>query len=161
MGLSSSHFPLGFLTKTLYTLLFSPIHATCPTKFIFLDFITRKVFGVQYRSLSSSLCSFLHSPLTSSLLFLFDPNILLNTLLSNTFSLLSFLNMSDQVPHPYKTTGKITVLYILNFIFLYSKPEHKIFCTEWQQALPDFNLLLISSWVQFLFAQSVPWNQLI
>jgi len=35
----------------------------------------------QYRSLSSSLCSFLHSPVTSSLL---GPNILLNTLFSST-----------------------------------------------------------------------------
>jgi len=39
--------------------------------------ITRIIFG-EYRSLSSSLCSFLHSPVTSSIL---GPNILLNTLL--------------------------------------------------------------------------------
>jgi hypothetical protein len=29
---------------------------------------TRKIFGEDYRSLSSQLCSFLHSPVTSSLL---------------------------------------------------------------------------------------------
>jgi len=34
---------------------------------IILDFITRTVFGEQYRSLGSSLCSFLHSPDASSL----------------------------------------------------------------------------------------------
>ena len=50
-------------------------------------------------------------PVTSSLL---DPNILLNTMFSNTFSFLSSLNVSDQVSHPYKTTGKIIVLYILD-----------------------------------------------
>jgi hypothetical protein len=66
--------------------------------------------GEEYRSLRSSLCSFLHSLVTSSLL---GPNILLNTLLSNTLSLLSTLNGSDQVSHPYKTTGKIIFLYIL------------------------------------------------
>ena len=33
---------------------------------IFLDFITRTVLGEEYRSLSSSLCSFLHSTVTSS-----------------------------------------------------------------------------------------------
>ena len=52
---------------------------------------------------------FLHSPVTSSLL---GPNILLNTLFSNTISLRLSLNVSDQVPHPYKTTCKITILYI-------------------------------------------------
>jgi hypothetical protein len=41
------------------------------------------------------------------------PNILLNTLFSNTLSLRSSLNVNDQVSHPYKTTGKIIVLYIL------------------------------------------------
>jgi hypothetical protein len=30
-----------------------------------------------------------------------------------------------------------------------SKPEDKIFCTEWQQAFPDFNLFLISYWIEF------------
>jgi hypothetical protein len=36
------------------------------------------IIGEQYRSFSNSLCSFLHSVLTSSLL---DPNIFLSTLL--------------------------------------------------------------------------------
>jgi hypothetical protein len=46
------------------------------------------------------------------------PNTLLNTLFSNTLSLRSSLNVSDQVSHPYKTTGKIIFLYILIFKFL-------------------------------------------
>ena len=54
-----------------------PIRATCPAHLILLDFITRKILGEGYGSLSSSLCSFLHFPVTSSLL---DANILLNTL---------------------------------------------------------------------------------
>ena len=57
----------------------------------------------------------LHSPVTLSLL---GPNILLSTLFSNTLSLCSSLNVSDQVSHPYKTTGKIIVLYILIFYCL-------------------------------------------
>jgi hypothetical protein len=80
-----------------------PIRATCPTHLFRLDFITRIKFCEEYRSLIFSLCSFLHSHVTSSLLF---PNILLSTLFSNTLSLCSSLIVSDQVSHPYKTTGK-------------------------------------------------------
>jgi hypothetical protein len=80
-----------------------------------------------YRSLSTSLCSFLISPFTSSHL---GPNILLITLFSNTRSLPSSLNVSDRISHPYKTR-KIILLYILIFMFLDRKLEEKSFCTEW------------------------------
>jgi len=45
-----------------------PIRATCPSHLILLYFITQTIFDEQYRSLSSSICSFLHFPATSSLL---------------------------------------------------------------------------------------------
>jgi hypothetical protein len=35
---------------------------------------------------------------------------------SNTLTLCSSLNVRDQVSQPYRTTGKIIVLYILNFV---------------------------------------------
>jgi hypothetical protein len=95
------------------------------------------------------ICSLLQFPVTSSLL---APDVLLNTLFSNIFSLRFSLNTGkDQVSLPYKTKDKILILSILVFIFLDTKMEDKILCAEWQQALPHFNLLLISSWIEFVF----------
>ena len=99
-----------------------PIRATCLAHLILLDFITRTIYGEQQRSLSSTLCSFHHSPVTSSILV---QNILLNTLFSNNLSLRSSLYVNDQVSHPYKTTSKFIILYILMFKFLDSKLEDK------------------------------------
>jgi hypothetical protein len=101
------------------------IRAICPAHHILLYFITQTIFGEQYRSWSPSLCSFFYSLFTSSLL---GQNIH-NTLFYNTLGLRFSLSVSDQVSHPYKTTGKIAVLCILIFIFWDSKLEDKWFCT--------------------------------
>ena len=84
----------------------SPLPHTCymPRPAHYPRFFTRKIFSEWYRSLSSSMCSFLHSPVTLSLL---GPNILLSTLFSNTLCLCSSLNVRDQLSQPYKTNGEI------------------------------------------------------
>jgi hypothetical protein len=82
LGLPSGLFRSGFPTKTLHTPLISPIRATRPAHLILLDFITRTILGEDYGSVSSSLCSFLHFPVTS---FHLGPNILPGTLLSKTY----------------------------------------------------------------------------
>ena len=68
LGLPSGLFPSGFASQN--SVCNSPlpfIHATCPAPLILLDLITRIILGEEYRSLSSSLYNFLHSPVTSSL----------------------------------------------------------------------------------------------
>ena len=126
LGLPSGLFPSGFPTKTLYTPLLATIHNICLVYLILLDFITRTILGEEYRSLCSSLFSFLHSPVTSSLL---GPNILFNALFSNTLSSRSSLNISDQVSHPYKTTGNITLLTMVMKFLLPQKSTN--FWASW------------------------------
>ena len=123
LGPPSSVFLSGFHAKTLYALFLFHILAACHAHLILFDLINRIIFGKEYRRVSTSLCSFLHSPVISSLL---SPNMFLSTIFSKTLSLRSFLNVSDHVSHPYKTTGKVIFLYIIIFIFLGSKLEDKI-----------------------------------
>jgi hypothetical protein len=77
--------------------------------------------GEEHKLRSSSLCSF------SNLLHFISlgPNIILNTLLSNTLSLCSSSDVRDQVSQPYKTTGKIIALYIQIFIFIGQQTNRK------------------------------------
>jgi hypothetical protein len=62
----------------------------------------------------------------------FSPwSIFLNTLFSKTLSLCSSLKVRGQVSHPYSTTGKITVLYILIFSFFDIRREDNL----WKQIM--------------------------
>jgi hypothetical protein len=58
--------------------------------------IIQIILWEEYKLWSSSLCNFLHPPVTSSLL---GPNILLNTLFSNTLSLCSSSKIFDSRRH--------------------------------------------------------------
>jgi hypothetical protein len=48
-----------------------------------------------------------------------------SALFSNTLGSCFFLNVRDEVSHPYKTTGKIIVLHILIFTFFGSRQKTK------------------------------------
>jgi hypothetical protein len=82
----------GFLIKTLYSPL-GPHMRYVPRPFYFSLFKHPNNNGRGVEIISSSICSFLHYPVTSSLL---SPNIVLSTLFSNTLSLRSSLKVSDQ-----------------------------------------------------------------
>ena len=112
-----------FAKQTLYAPFLSPTRPTCPTHLIILDFIIRIISGVKFRSLSSSLRSFLHCPVTSSLL---GPNILLSTLFSHSLSLRASLNLlTPNVNYSGRTaplTSKVAFyifiqqIYVLNIL---------------------------------------------
>jgi len=120
LGLPSGVFSPSFHTKALYTPLLSFIRAECPDNLILHDLSTRKVLGKNYRSLGSSTCSLLHSPVISSLL---GPNILLSTLFSNTLSPRASYAFARQYietfyctravlkfPNPLRTANRILIL---------------------------------------------------
>ena len=122
-GSSKWLFPSAFPIKTPYTPLLSPIRATCPTYLIILHLITWTILGEEYWSISSSLRSFLHSPVTS---FLLGPNIL-NTLFSNTLSLRSSLKCERPIFFtPIHNRQNYRSVYLNLYIFEQQTGRQKI-----------------------------------
>jgi hypothetical protein len=95
-------------------------YMTCPPHSPSVDLLI--IFGEEYKLCTSSLCTFLHPPVTTSL---FDPNILLSTLHQNTPRICSFPSVRDHVSLPCTAIGKIVVLYVLKFTFPDSRREEK------------------------------------
>jgi hypothetical protein len=81
LRLLSGLFPLGFPTEAQDEFLNSPICAICNAYLTLLDVIALITFGESYKLRSSSLCSLLQPPATSSRL---GPNILHSILFSDT-----------------------------------------------------------------------------
>jgi len=123
LGLQSGVFLLGFPTKIPYAplLTLSVLNASPILSFDHPNNIWWVVHIIKLLVMSSFPLPWYRVP---------GPNIFLSTLFSNTLSLCSSLNVSDQVSHLYKTTGKVIVLYILFPVFVDSKLEDGIFCTE-------------------------------
>ena len=93
----------------VFSLVSHTCHMTHPSHSSLFDHPNCILCGVQMMKLLTVRAP--QVPLTSTLL---GPDIFLSTLFSSALCLCSFLNVGDQVLHPYKTTGKIIVLYILS-----------------------------------------------
>ena len=91
----------------------------------------------KYRSLSSSHCSFLHSPVTFSLL---GPNTLLSTLFSNSLNLRFSLSVSDQVSLPYRNIRMLVVLkHVCNVYSFDGYLVNVLICTDNCAFYGEFN----------------------
>jgi hypothetical protein len=108
----------------------------CPSHYALFDIPNDMWWGVPYRSISPSLCSILHSPLTSTLL---GPNILFNTLFSNTI----------QPPSTWATMFHIRTKQQENYISLFFNLYIFWWQTERQKILHWFSMLLFASPVEF------------
>jgi hypothetical protein len=106
LGLPSSLFPSGFTTNILYNA--HSCHMHYPSHPFWFDHSNYTWQRVQFMKLL--IMQFLQPFITSSL---FGPNILLNTLFSNTLSLCSSLNVRDQVSQPYRITEQNYVLFCI------------------------------------------------
>jgi hypothetical protein len=90
-GLQSGLFSKCPRTKILYAFLFSPVRATCLAHLIQLCVISLTMLGEAYESCSYTLCNFLQSLVTASLLQ--DHRVFLSTRFSDTPSVCCSLNV--------------------------------------------------------------------
>jgi hypothetical protein len=126
LGLPSSSFLLAFPPKFhMHSASPHSCYMPCPSHTPWLDHSNYTC--EEYKLWSSSLCSFLQPPVTSSL---FGPNILLNTLVSNSESMI--------LPKYYRPSFTPTQNHTQNysfeniiFKFLDSRREDERFWNEW------------------------------
>lgn len=139
------HLVQKFRMVALYLLSRKRLHFTRSnymTSLFQSSILTTGIFGEEYMLCSSYFAVFSN---LLSLSALFSGNLLLYTLFSNTLTLSSFLNITDQISHPYKKMTKVIIFYILRFAFLDGRRGDWRFWTDCMEALTQFNVLFISS----------------
>jgi hypothetical protein len=140
-------FPSGNPTNSPYAFL-SHICATCPGHLILLKWLILIILDEVYKLWSSSLCRHLHHSVIYSV---FGSNILITL-----FSVYVPPLMWEKSFTPIQKHRKNYSVACSNLYGLDRKREDKRFWTEWQQALLEFSLLLISSWMEFWFVTVIP-----
>jgi len=129
-------FPQAFLPKH-YMHFFSSLYATWPANLLLFDFVIRIIVGDECPEVP-------HCAVLSSLLLLplsWQTHISSSARCFRTPSVF----IKDQVSHPYKTRGKITVVNILMFVFLGSKRKVK----KWLCGLSFYVSSLENAWKYF------------
>jgi len=103
--------------------------AIFPAHPILLNFITQIVVGAVCGLRSSSLSRLLRCsvPFSPS-----GPNILLKYLYLKSSAYIISLKLAYQIQQPYETAWKVIFLFVLVFIFVFSKRKDKRLWTEWQ-----------------------------
>jgi hypothetical protein len=127
-GFSKWSFLSGFMNKS-YTYFVSPCMLHTPH---IVCLIPQTIFFWRVEIMNLFIVYSSSFPCYLSLL---GPDIILTTLISNTFNVCSSHIVRDQVSLPYKTTFKVIVLCILIFTFLGSKLFGRWFWTKWWEAL--------------------------
>jgi hypothetical protein len=109
-GFQTGLFPSGFPTISLYVHIHSLIPNTCSARLVYLGLITPRIYGEEYRSLRSSLCSLIHSPVT------LRPNTFLSILFPGTISPCSSVCETQFRTHTNQET-KLQLCIPLIFMF--------------------------------------------
>jgi hypothetical protein len=125
LSLPSGLFPSGLSIKILYAFFFSPC-MSYPSHPPLLGHSNYTWWKVQVMKLL-----IMQFPPTSCHLNPTGPIYSPQDDVLNTLSQCSSPNVRGQVSHLYKTIGKIILVYILIFMFFYSRWENKRFWTEW------------------------------
>jgi hypothetical protein len=135
------------------------MRATCSVHIILLDLIVLIIFDKEYKLWKTSFCNFLYPPVISTL---FGNNRLLSNLFSNTLNLCSSPNVRDHVSHPYKTTCKTIVFFVLiSTIFDIRQKDERFW--KWMTAsirrnYSVHNFLINVSLIYFCRPQTFIWS---
>jgi len=97
-------FPSDFPTEMLYASCFSPMHAKCPLITVFALISSTRLYLMMGQSLAV-----IFPPVPYDL-HRMRPKYISRQTLSENIQLWSSPSVRNRVSHPYKTTGKVTIL---------------------------------------------------